>query len=381
MTTPRENMLKVFRHEVPDWIPVTGHCDPYNQPNRQGMDPDLAVALGEVRWGDTSTVTLSRYLGLDIMDWYGMPVRITRREVEITEKTDGNCTTRVWHTPKGYLREVSRVCRDESGAVSSNWTEHLVKGPDDLDALAAIFEDEVIEANPDGIARTRERRELIGDDGLILGSMDGTPLGMMYRVYSGVAVLAYLWADAPDALNDLFAVMERNYLQRLAVGVQSDIDVVVSVDDTSTTAISPAMFEACNLDLTDARAEAGHAAGKLYFHHSCGHIRDLLLLYRRTKMDAVHAFTIPPIGDVTVAAGREALGDRITIMAGIQQLAGPMDDRAAVRASIHQMIHEAEPWDHFILGVAGYPNRSMEQTKFVVDCSRELGGSPGRHAR
>ena len=30
--------------------------------------------------------------------------------------------------------------------------------------------------------------------------MDGTPLGMMFRVYSGVAALAYLWADAPDAL-------------------------------------------------------------------------------------------------------------------------------------------------------------------------------------
>jgi len=210
--------------------------------------------------------------------------------------------------------------------------------------------------------------------------MHGTPLGMMYRVYSGVAALAYLWADAPDALRDLFAVMERNYLQRLAIGVQSEVDVVVSVDDTSTTAISPAMFEACNLGLTDVRAEAAHAAGKIYFHHSCGHIRHLLPLYRRTKMDAVHAFTIPPIGDVTVAEGREALGGRITIMAGVQQVAGPMDDRAAVRASIQQMIREAEPWDHFILGVAGYPNRTMEQIKFAVDCCRELGGSPERQA-
>ena len=368
-------MLKVFRHEIPDWIPVTGHCDPYNQPNREGMDPELAAALGEVHWGGTATVVLSRYLGLDIMDWYGMPVRITRREVTTEEKTEGDVTTRVWHTPKGDLREVSRTCRDRTGAVSSNWTEHPVKGPEDLPALAAIFEDEVIEPNPDGVARTRERRELIGDDGLILGTMDGTPLGMMYRVYSGVATLAYLWADAPNALHDLFAVMEANYLQRLAIGVQSDIDIVVSVDDTSTTAISPAMFEACNLELTDARAEAAHAAGKVYFHHSCGHIRELLPLYGRTKMDAVHAFTIPPIGDVTVAEGRKALGDRITIMAGVQQLPGPMDDRAAVRASIHQMIREAEPWDHFILGVAGYPNRTMEQTKFVVDCCREVGAT------
>ena len=380
MTPPRENLLKIFRHEIPDRIPVTGHCDPYNQPSRKGMDSELAAALGEVHWGGTATVVFSRHLGLDIMDWYGMPVRITRRNVTVEDTTEGNVTTRVWHTPGGDLREVSQTCRDESGAVSSNWTEHLVKGPADLTALAAIFEDEVIEPDPDGIARTRERRELIGDDGVILGNMHGTPLGMMYRVYSGVAALAYLWADAPDALRDCFAVMEANYQQRLAIGVRSDIDIVVSVDDTSTTAISPAMFEACNLELTDARAEAAHAAGKFYFHHSCGLIRDLLPLYRRTTMDGVHGFTIPPIGDVTVAEGRKALGDRITIMAGVQQLAGPMDDRAAVRASIHQMIREAEPWDHFILGVAGYPNRTMEQTKFVVDCCRELGGSHGSHA-
>lgn len=374
MKTPRENLLCVLRHQTPEWIPVVGHCDPYNQPNREGMDPELVAALGEVRWGDTSTVAFSRYLGLDIMDWFGMPaVRVRQRKVTVDRTVEGDTTTRIWHTPAGDLREVSRVCREANGAVSSNWTEHLVKGPEDLAALAAIFEDQVVESDPEGVRRTRERRALVGDDGLILGSMDGTPLGMMYRVYSGVATLAYLWADAPDALRDCFAVMERNYLQRLNAGLQSEIDVVVSVDDTSTTAISPAMFEACNLDLSDARAARAHAAGKFYFHHSCGLIRDLLPLYRRTAMDAVHAFTIPPMGNVTVAEGRKALGDRITIIAGVKQLAGPMHDRQAVREGIRRMIREAEPWDHFILGVTAYPNRTMEETRFVVDTCREAG--------
>lgn len=374
MKTPRENLLCVLRHQVPEWIPVVGHCDPYNQPNREGMDPELVSELGEVRWGDTSTVAFSRYLGLDIMDWFGMPAaRVRQRKVTVDQTVGGDTTTRTWHTPDGDLREVIRVCREANGVVSSNWTEHLVKGPEDLTALAAIFEDQMVEPDPEGVQRTRERRALIGDDGLILGSMDGTPLGMMYRVYSGVATLAYLWADAPDALRDCFDVMERKYLQRLNVGLQSEIDVVVGVDDTSTTVISPAMFEACNLDLTDTRAARAHAAGKFYFHHSCGLIRDLLPLYRRTAMDAVHAFTIPPMGNVTVAEGRKALGDRITIIAGVKQLAGPMHDRQAVREGIRRMIREADPWDHFILGVTAYPNRTMVETRFVVDACREAG--------
>lgn len=380
MTTRRQNLLTVLRHGTPEWIPVAGHCDPYNQPSREGMDPALAAALGEVRWGGEATVTFSRYLGLDIMDWFSVPVRVRRRAVEIEQRVEGDVTSRVWHTPAGDLRETIQVCRDPTGAVSSNWTEHPVKVPGDLPALAAVFEDEVVESDPEGLERTRRRRALIGDEGVLMGPMEGTPLGMMFRVYSGVATLAYLWADAPDALRDLFAVMERNYRRKLALALESDLDAVVGVDDTSTTAISPAMFEACNLELTDARADVAHAAGKLYFHHSCGHIRNLLPLYRRTRMDAVHAFTIPPVGDVTVGEGRRLLGGRITIIAGVKQLAGPMGDRAAVRRDIHAMIREAAPWDHFILNVAAYPNRTMEQTRYAVECCREAPG-PAAGAR
>lgn len=375
MLTRRENMLRVLRGDVPEWLPVTGHCDPYNQPSRDGMDPELAEALGEVRWGGTATIAFSRYLGLDIMDWFGTPaVRITRRNVEVEQVVDGDITTRTWHTPAGDLREVIRVCRDPSGAVSSNWIEHPVKSPADLDALAAIHEDELIELDQAGVERSRERAELIGNDGIVLGPMAGTPLGMMYRVYSGVATLAYLWADARQALLECFSVMEANYLRRVKIGVASALDAVVSVDDTSTTAISPGMFETCNLDLTNARADAAHAGGKLYFHHSCGLIRDLLGLYSQTRMDAVHAFTVPPVGNVTIAEGREALGDGIGIIAGVEALSGPMDDRQAVEESVHRMALEATSSGGVVLSVAGYPNRTIEQTQFVVDCCREVGG-------
>ena len=376
MTTRRENMLKVMRHEVPDWIPITGHCDPYNKPSPEGMDPELAEALGEVQWNDTSTTILSRYLGLTVLDMFGLPSKITRRNVVLDSKCENDVITNTWHTPEGDLHEVIRICREDSGAVSSNHTEHMVKGPEDLPAFTAIFEDQVVEPDPEGIARVRERRELIGEDGIILGVMAGTPLGMMYREFSGVGALAYLWADAPDALRDCFDVIEGKYLEQIAVGIEAEFDILVGMDDTSTTAISPTMFEQYNMELTDARVEAAHAAGKLYYHHSCGLIRDLLPLYRQTKIDGVHAFTIPPIGDVTIAEGRKALGENMTIMAGLQQLPGPMDDLPAVRESIHAMIAEAGAGKDFAILTAGYPNRTIDQMRFVIDCCREVGGTP-----
>ena len=131
-------------------------------------------------------------------------------------------------------------------------------------------------------------------------------------------------------------------------------------------AISPTMFGEFNLDCTDARADICHAEEKLYFHHSCGLIRDLLPLYRETRTDAVHAFTTPPIGDVTLAEGRELLGNRITIIAGVAPLADVHADPATVRQGVEALLAGA-PRDHLILGLTAYPHKNMEQTKAVLE--------------
>ena len=372
--TPRENLLRVFRHEVPEWIPIVGHVDPYNQPNRRGMDPALAEKLGQVQWCDENTITFSRYLGLDVMDYLGPPLRSIRKNVAVESSQDGPDTVTTWHTPKGDLREVRRLTRADG---TSYLVEHLVKGPADLPALAAIFEDERLELDPDGVEHVRKRSRLIGDDGMLMLFMPATPLGMMYRVYTRVETLAYLWADCPAALHDLFAVMEANYRQQYRLAAQTAADALVTMDDTSTSVISPRMFEEFSLGYTQRLAHITHEAGKLYFHHSCGLIRDLLEIYRRTPMDGVHAFTIPPIGNVTVAEGRRRLripdshGNRITIMAGLTQLFGSLDDWPAVSRSVREMFEAVRPGDHFIASLAADPEKDMDDTRRLLDECRE----------
>ena len=367
MVTPRENMLSVFQHETPEWTPLCAHCDPWNQPSREGMAPELAEALGPVTWRDHGTVTLSRYLGLDIMDFVGPPVATTRREVSVESTREGADTINTWHTPAGSLREVVRLCREDG---TSYRVEHMVKGPDDLPALAAIFQDAEQTIDRQALETISARRKLIGEDGILMCFLAGTPLGMMYRVYSGVETLACLYADAPQALGDLFSAMEQHYQELFSLTCGSAVDALVGMDDTSTTVISPAMFEAFNLKCTDSRADICHEAGKLYFHHSCGLIRDLLPLYRQTRMDAVHAFTVPPIGDVTIAEGRERLGGTVTIIAGVAPLADVHADPATVREGVRELF-EGAPRDHLILSLAAYPHKTIEQTRAVVEECRK----------
>jgi hypothetical protein len=369
MLTARENLLRVFRHEVPEWIPVCAHVDPYNQPSREGMDPDLAKAMRDVRWCDESTVIFSRCLGLDIMDYMSPPVKTLRRNVTCESVQQGDDTIETWHTPVGELRQVRRRS-SEAGA--SYLVEHMVKGTRDLPVLTAVFEDEVLELDLPQREAIHKRAGLIADDGMLMCFMPGTPMGMMYRVYSGVETLAYLYADAPQALADLFSVMEANYRRRFLLSLDSAADAFVGMDDTSTTVISPAMFEEFNLDCTNRRARICHERGKLYFHHSCGLIRDLLPLYRRTVMDAVHAFTVPPVGNVTVAEGRRLLGDRITIITGSSSAMGQVRwDVEHMKAAIRRLFADAGRGDHFILSIAAYPHRTMTQTRAVAEECRK----------
>ncbi len=364
MLTARENIRRVLRHERPEWIPVAGHVDPYNQPHKRGMDPALAEALREVRWSDESTVAFSRYLGLDIMDLYGPPLRVEQRRVEVTQARDGDELVTRWHTPAGELRQVQRF--SESTGL---WytVEHMVKGPEDLPRLAEVFADQEVAIDHAGLEALRRRRELIGEDGILTAPLPGTPLGQMVRVHAGPEEIAYLWADARQELHHLFAVMERDHRRQFELAASlPEFDALVTMDDTSTTTLSPAMFEECCLEYTDRLAEITQAAGKFYFHHSCGLIRDLLPLYRQTKMDAVHGFTLPPLGDVTIAEGKRRLGPSVAIIAGVVQIFGDLSDRGQVAESVRQMFEQAAPGDNVMFWLAADPEKDMEQTAFVA---------------
>ena len=318
MMTPRENLLRVLRHETPEWIPICGHVDPYNQPNQAGMAPALRAALADVQWHDLSTLTFSRDLGLDVADFYYPPIAARQRAVEVTSHREGDLLTTCWRCPGGELVQIQRFSPD-----TGMWytVKYQVERPEELALLAEVFADGEFALDPEKVAALRQRREMVGDEGIVMCYMTGTPLGQMIRVHAGVEHTAFLWADAREEMRALFAVMEAHHLRQFRLAAQAEgVDIVLGMDDTSTTTLSPAMFEATCLDYTDHVADALHAGGKYYFHHSCGLIRDLLDLYRQTKMDGVHGYTIAPLGDVTIAEGKRGCEPTVFLPATYQRL-------------------------------------------------------------
>ncbi len=368
MLTPRENLLRVFRHEVPEWVPLVGHVDGYNQPSREGMEPGLAAALeGQPDWGPTGIIDFCRILGLDIMDRYGPPVIPRNDGVVVHSEWEGEVLHNWWETPLGELHERKR----RANVTAPYYTiEHALKTGLDLQILAGLFETEEFELDPAGVEALRERRALVGDDGIVTLSMPATPLGNLVRIYAGVAGLAYLQADHPTELHDLLSVMEDNYLRQMRLAVTVEPEAVISYDDTSTTTISPTMFRELEASYINHAAGICHDAGTLYIHHSCGLLRDLLAWYARTDMDAVDALCAKPIGDVTLAEARRRLGPAITMIASLVQLSESPRDAETMRRSVEEMLAGVAADDNLVLILFADPRWTMDQTRELAECAK-----------
>ena len=369
MLTPRENLLKVFKHEKPGWIPLTTHMDGFNQPNREGMDPSLCEAIGTVSFGDGSELTMARAMGLDVMNHVSPPINCIRRKVKVERAETGDGWVTVYKTPRGELSEACKY-REKDGIFYR--TEHLVKGPEDLKAFYEIFDDEEYVLADGAVETMTKWRETVGEEGLLRAYLPATPLGMMVREYTELDTLAYLWADEYDDLKRLFAVMEEKYVNQFNLAASLGYDALYCTDDTSTTTISPAMFEDFCMGFTDRAAEAVHRHGAFYVHHSCGYVNKLLSIYRQTKMDAVDA-VVPRENDVpSYSKIRELLGPEITIISGYSW---PADERVAFTAEtcskvsedIGKTFEDIAPGHNIIFSLYAYLFQNMDQYGFVAE--------------
>lgn len=313
MLSPRENMLRTLRCEDAEWIPVTVYIDTYNHPSSDSLPADLADLFREKvnSWDKRCElfIPLSEFLGVnEYMLDAPTPYRIIcTNGVEEYSLVDGEDIHHIIKTPKGELKQITKY-----GTIR----KHYIQSIEDVEIFSEYVNSWDIKKDSNKIAAIKQMKAAINDNGIIRAFGPGTPLGMMYRKYTGVTDLIYLIADYPEQVRELFCIMENKYLEMYKLLLESspEIDLIRAMDDTSTTIISPGMFEKYSVELTNKRVELVHEYEKMYFHHSCGLIYDLLPVYRKTKINGVDAFTPPPIGNVTYNEGRKLAGNNISFI-------------------------------------------------------------------
>ena len=228
------------------------------------------------------------------------------------------------------------------------------------------------EVDQEGVAALRRRIAEIGDNGILLLWCPSSPLGMCVRYYMGVETLAYAYYDARNELQELLETIGESFLKKQRLLVALDADGTLSGDDTTTRAISPAMFRDLEMSYINRAAAIYHAQKKVYVHHSCSHINGLLDLYAQTEMDAVDMLTVEPVGDCTIKDAKRKLGSRIAMMPGFETLTMEKGSLDEIRSMVQQFFEEAAPGDNFVPVLYPQPNTStLDRLQVVVDEARK----------
>jgi hypothetical protein len=362
MTSARENLLKVYRHEEPDWVPVVVLGDGYNRPI--GMP---AAFYDDERHMSTSRA-LSNYFCLDVLERIS-PLEEVYTGVEYRRVEADGLERQYWETPYGTLTAARQRVEYSAGAGVPNlvtWfpVEYPLKSKADYRAFVYMFEHLEYRLDRRAIAQTREE---VGDTGIVTVSAPSSPLGMCVRLYAGIEHLAFAWSDSTRELRDLLGVIGEKNLEAYRLIAASEADATINYDDTTTYAISPTMFRELEVPFLCRSADVLHQGNKLCIHHACGHVSRLLEEFRATHIDGFDGPALPPVGDTSVGRARQGLGDGIVIMPFVEQTVLEGGDPLAIRDCVREMLRANGSRRNLVLDIVSPPAAPVANLWLAVD--------------
>ncbi len=369
--THRARMLAAIRGESTDQLPWVPRLDLWAiaqqargtlPPALAGLDTaGLADALGTgchavradfTRPRDRRELML-RGLGFDNHPDY--PFRVELRGLPVTFDHDAeNVRTRIT-TPAGDVVLHLELTREmaRNGISIPFVHSYAVRTPDDLEAVAQVFEHLVVTPTPGAYADFRRR---IGDRGLAIanGPIAASPLHLLLHELMPMEQFFYLYADERGRLLDLARRLEPFYEALLAAVRQCDAEAVFWGANYDQDLTWPPFFAEEITPWLQRVARDLHAAGKLLLTHCDGENQRLLPLYPACGFDIAESVCPAPMTRCTLAELRRGFGPHTTVWGGIPSvvLLDTEMDEAAFDRYLDAVMRESAQGSRLILGVS-----------------------------
>lgn len=300
--TPKQRILAALRGEETDRIPWS----PFLAYWWEAQDETLR-AQGQLNYMES--------IGADpMLRGFTTAFRLKYNHLERHTKTTPTEQYEDWETPVGTLRFRSVLSRG-----GNTWflVDHPVQEPEDLKTLAWLYEHAELEysrESEEAVKETGERGLLVP----LLGTEGKTCFQSLVERYAGIQNLSYLLADAPEEVDACLFAMRRLSDKTAEYAAASGADAYIFWEDSSTTSISPALFEKYTAPEISAWAKPIHEAGSLLIHHACGHLRQLLPLMAGTGADAIESISPPTTGNIDIPEAFSLLPENIALVGGIE---------------------------------------------------------------
>ena len=317
--TSKERLLAAIKFQGPDRVPVSPRMWRYLLKQEGSMKHDVYIRYAASHGLDpllctylcTKLIPDSDFKNTDLKD---VSVSATWEKVP-----DGTVLARTFETPAGTLKDrtIIPTAGGEFGiAPNPHIAEHLVKGPEDLDALQYVVDACV--ARMPGVIDYKARSAEIGGNGLLAAGI--------YSCLSHNAGDAYAIENfmvdclvRPDFIHRLLDIFHRPILARLKQGLEAGAEMVYcsTFFESMSSGWSPAIYREFFIPRLKEQVDLAHEYGVLYHHYDDGKVRESLPMIKKMGADLVSTICPPPSGDVTPGQAREIAGEDLCLNGGI----------------------------------------------------------------
>lgn len=353
--TQRERMAAVFEGRRPEAVPWTADLA-YWQAGRAALG-----TLPQRYAGPEGLRRLHHDTGTGRTFYVRSPVAVERdpalfRYEEADQGTTVRCT---WVTPEGSLS--GRFHRVGSSLAP---IEYPLKTASDLPVMLAWYEGARYYPCYE---RFRESDREFGDDGYPIVNTERTPLAEFVVGWAGVTNFSYLAVDAPRELERAF---ERLRLAQLPMWelLAAGPGLPIEISDNLSAAVQASHFRRYSFDYYQHLAGLLRTNGKPLGVHIDGTLRGLLEQLPRAGLAFVESVTPAPVGDMTCAEARAAVGPDCIVIGGMPgAMFAPPWDWPQVRAHVREAVSALGAEGRFILGSADQvpPDGDIELARLI----------------
>ena len=359
--TGRERMEYTLRGEKTDRVPLTTIPD------------EAARSIMPDEYRTCDYIEFYKKIGYDILMFgkYGMPDESRPVDPFTVTYPFGSSACEengVWSHTRKLGRSVL-VGKHSKG----HPVKYPVETPEDAAVLLDFYDGAKIQKNENYMESLHAAERAVGEHGIFALTLEPSPVQLLIEIECGMENFYYLLQDAPDLMKRLIDAMYGIRRQEYQITAEAPYSLVIPVENTSTTMISPSFYHKYSLEHIAAFSEIMHANNKKAVIHMCGHLKNLLHEFKAARIDGIHALTEPTVGDCTYETALDVLGEETIIIGApnVDKFQSPSATPESVRECVKTVLSDRIRQSNFILspGIDGLPTPlwKMEVVRETVE--------------
>ena len=227
--------------------------------------------------------------------------------------------------------------------------EPFIKTAEDIEAFIYIKKKEKYIERFSNFIKEDNR---IGEAGIATDTAPTSPIQDIIQHLIGIEKFyTVFFTDHLNELEKLMEVMHEKNLEAYKLLANSPASVVISYENTSTTLVSPAIYEKYSLPYIDDYADILHKKNKIFLTHRCGKLIGLVGLLKKGKDDGIIDISPEPTGDLNIWDARETWPDKI-VQGGLDPTMFTQWSPGKVKDYVRFILNKTGSRDRLIIGTA-----------------------------